>query len=106
MRSIAVVALLAMSCAAADPPPPPARDDATAPPAGEITIAGVVTSEGVECPAVRADDGQIYTVAGGDRSRLRPGTRVRVTGTVAQMSFCMQGTTIDAKKIEVLRESR
>ena len=106
MRSIAFFCLFALSCAAVDPPPA-TRDDATAPPAnGEISITGVVTSEGVECPAVRGDDDQIYTIAGGDRSTLRPGTRVRVTGTRAQMSFCMQGTTIDATKIEVLSESR
>ena len=106
MRWIALACLFALSCAAVDPPPA-VSEDATAPPAaGEMTITGVVTNEGVECPAVRGDDGQIYTIAGGDRSNLRPGTRVRVTGTRAQMSFCMQGTTIDATKIDVLDASR
>jgi hypothetical protein len=69
---------------------------------GVLTITGVVTAEGVECPAVRGDDGTLYTLAGGDRQKLREGVRVRITGSVAQMSFCMQGTTINATTIEVL----
>ncbi|HUP46220.1 MAG TPA: DUF5818 domain-containing protein [Thermoanaerobaculia bacterium] len=67
-----------------------------------VTITGTVTDEGVECPAVRTDDNQLYTIATRDRSRLQPGTRVRITGTVAEMSFCQQGTTISATSIEVL----
>ncbi|HEX7707903.1 MAG TPA: DUF5818 domain-containing protein [Thermoanaerobaculia bacterium] len=69
---------------------------------GVFTITGVVTAEGVECPAVRGDNGTLYTIAGGDRQKLREGVRVRITGTAAQISFCMQGTTINATTIEVL----
>jgi hypothetical protein len=67
-----------------------------------ITVIGTVTNEGVECPAVRGDDGMLYTVTGEGRDRLTPGARVRITGIIAQVSFCMQGTTINAAKIEVL----
>lgn len=83
---------------------PPSRQTAVTdetPPA-TITITGTVTAEGVECPAVRTADDQLYTIAGGDRDLLKPGRRVRITGTIAQMSFCMQGTTISATKVEVL----
>ena len=38
-----------------------------------------------------------------EREKLRPGTRVRITGAVAQMSMCQQGTTISAAKIEILK---
>jgi hypothetical protein len=71
-------------------------------PSGPITITGRVTDEGVECIAVRGDDGRLYTLAGGDRDRLRTGARVRITGTVAEMSFCMQGTTINATTVDLL----
>jgi hypothetical protein len=69
---------------------------------GTITITGRVTDEGVECLAVRGDDGTLYTLAGGDRGKLRTGARVRITGTIAEMSFCMQGTTINATTVDVL----
>ena len=69
---------------------------------GSITISGTVTAEGVECPAVRTADNKLYTIATSDRSKLQPGTRVRITGTIAEMSFCQQGTTISATTIEVL----
>lgn len=71
-----------------------------------MTITGTVTGEGVECPAIRTEDGTLYTIAGGDRQQLREGTRVRVTGTVAEMSICMQGTTISASRVEVLPVTR
>jgi hypothetical protein len=71
-------------------------------PSGSITITGRVTDEGVECLAVRGDDGRLYTLAGGDRDKLRTGARVRITGTIAEMSFCMQGTTINATAVELL----
>ena len=69
---------------------------------GSITITGTVTDEGVECPAVRTAENQLYTIATNDRSRLQRGARVRITGRVAEMSFCQQGTTISADTIEVL----
>lgn len=68
-----------------------------------VTITGTVTREGVECPAVRGDDGKLYTIVGAGREKLTPGMKVRVTGAIAQVSTCMQGTTIDAASIEIVR---
>lgn len=91
--------------------PPPAAPSAPAPGgtmpdatptdtarAGEVRITGRLTDEGVECPALRGDDGKLYTLAG-DTKGFRPGDRVTVTGTVAEMSTCMQGTTIGVRTI-------
>lgn len=77
--------------------------DATVRPDETITIDGTVTDEGVECPALRTEKNELYTIAGGDRDVLRPGVRVRVSGTIAQISFCQQGTTINATTVDVLR---
>ena len=65
-------------------------------------ITGVITNEGVECPALRGDDGRLYTL-GGRFDDLQPGERVRVIGRRAEASFCMQGTTIEVRRIFALR---
>lgn len=56
--------------------------------------------EGVECPALRGDDGNLYALAMPDRERFQPGDRVEVRGTKAEASFCMQGTTLDVQSIQ------
>lgn len=66
--------------------------------AGEVRVTGRLTDEGVECPALRGDDGRLYTLAG-DTGGFKPGDRVTVVGTVAEMSTCMQGTTIGVRTI-------
>ena len=68
---------------------------------GVLTVEGVVTGEGVECLAVRGDDGELYTLSG-RQGGLEPGQRVRVSGEVAQMSFCMQGTTLEVHSVTPL----
>lgn len=96
---IALFALLFAACTATPPTPaPPAAENAES----GMIITGTVTDEGVECPAVRTADGRLYTVATADREKLRPGTRVRITGEIAQISTCQQGTTISAERIEIL----
>lgn len=67
---------------------------------GSVRIEGELTDEGVECPAVRSPLGTLYTLAGGDTEGLQAGDRVVVEGTVAEMSFCMQGITINATRVE------
>ena len=67
--------------------------------AGTITVTGTLTDEGVTCQALRGDDGQLYTI-GGDLGKFTTGDRVTVTGTVAEVSICQQGTTIDVQKIK------
>lgn len=95
----ALFALAFIACTATPPAPaPPAAEDAES----GMIITGTVTDEGVECPAVRTEDGKLYTIATSDREKLRPGVRVRITGEIAQMSFCQQGTTISAERIEFL----
>lgn len=64
----------------------------------EVEVTGVLTDEGVECPALRADSGDLYTLAG-DTGRFGSGDRVEVTGTVAEVSICQQGTTISVENI-------
>lgn len=65
-----------------------------------LTIVGQLTDEGVECPALRADDGQLYTLLLTDLRIIEGYSRVRVTGTKVSASYCMQGITIDVKSIE------
>lgn len=66
---------------------------------GSVTVTGVLTDEGVECQALRGDDGRLYTIAG-DLEGFASGDRVQVQGRIAQMSFCMQGTTLTVERIE------
>jgi len=67
-----------------------------------IRVTGVITNDGVECTALRGDNGRLYTLAGGAGS-FKSGDRVRVIGKVAGMSFCMQGTTIEVRRIIAVR---
>lgn len=64
-----------------------------------VTVTGKLTNEGVECKAMRGDDGKLYTLTG-DLKGFRVGARVKVTGRIAEMSHCMQGTTLNVEKIE------
>lgn len=68
-------------------------------PEGSVLVEGVVSEEGVECPALRSDGGDLYTLAGAPGD-LEPGQRVRVVGTIAEISTCMQGTTIQVQRVD------
>jgi len=72
------------------PPAPPSRD---------VRVVGTLTREGAECQAMRGDDGRLYTLAGRNLGDFFPGDRVEVEGRVAEVSSCMQGTTIDVSRI-------
>lgn len=74
------------------------------PPSDEIAVTGALTDEGVECPALRGDDDRLYTLTGADLGELQAGDRVRVRGSVARFSYCMQGTTIEVREIERRRD--
>jgi hypothetical protein len=82
-------------CATTQLPPPEAEA-----PGGEkpMTVRGQLTGEGVECPALRADDKTLYTLLG-DLGGFKPGDRVLVEGTPVAISFCMQGTTLQVTRI-------
>src|SRR6478672_2626121 len=89
MRPLIVALFFIVGCATADPVAKKTESAA-------MTITGIVTTEGVECPAVRGDDKKLYTIVGKGREKLKPGVRVKITGAVAEMSTCMQGITIEA----------
>jgi hypothetical protein len=69
-----------------------------------VHVTGVLTDEGVECPALRGDDGQLYTLTPrSSTAGFNVGDRVRVSGKVAEVSFCGQGTTLEVKSIKVAK---
>jgi Protein of unknown function (DUF5818) len=63
-----------------------------------LVIVGTLTSEGVECQAMRSDNNDLFTLVG-DLGGFASGDRVEVRGKVAEVSFCQQGTTISVSKI-------
>ncbi len=72
----------------------PAAADET----GEIAVRGVLSDDGVECPALRGSDGRLYTLAG-ETGVLQIGARVCVRGRIAQISHCMQGITLVVREL-------
>jgi len=60
---------------------------------GTICVKGTLTDEGVECQAFRSTDGELYTLIG-NLHGFKNGDQAVVCGTIAEVSFCMQGTTI------------
>ena len=69
------------------------RDDAL------VTIIGQLTNEGVECQALRGDNGELYTLLGGELGGLPVDARVRVIGERLEFSSCQQGITIRVQSI-------
>ena len=63
-----------------------------------ICVRGRLTDEGVECQALRSATGELYTLVG-DLNGFKVGDEVVVCGTIADISFCMQGTTINVSWI-------
>ena len=66
---------------------------------GTVRVQGRLTAEGVECPALRSDDGTLYTLLG-DLKGFKTGDRVAVEGTRVEISFCMQGITLQIKRLD------
>lgn len=72
-------------------------------PGGELArVIGVLSNEGATCPTLRGDDGRLYSIAG-DLQGYRGGDRVEIIGEIAEMSACMQGTTIAPASIRPAR---
>ena len=63
-----------------------------------ICLRGRLTDEGIECPALRSDSQSLYTLAG-EVAPFEVGDDLCVCGIVAEVSFCMQGTTITVTQI-------
>jgi hypothetical protein len=68
---------------------------------GKVTLSGQMSDEGVECPAMRGEGGELYTLTGSD-DWPEAGTRVRVVGQVAEISICQQGLTIAVESIQAV----
>jgi hypothetical protein len=90
-KPVTILAALALGACAYPPPPDRGGDD-------RIEVTGVLTDEGVECRALRGRDGRLYTLAGSSEP-YKTGDVVTVRGTVAEMSICQQGTTINVRSI-------
>ncbi len=69
------------------------------PPGTRISVDGTLSNEGAECPALRGDDGKLYTLADPSAGGFKPGDRVHVAGEVAGMSLCVQGITLTGTTI-------
>ncbi|MFQ5664342.1 MAG: heavy-metal-associated domain-containing protein [Terriglobia bacterium] len=67
-------------------------------PGKTVTRRGKLTPEGVECQAFRTTDGVVYTLVG-DLKGFKAGDQACVTGSVAEVSICMQGITLAVKRI-------
>jgi hypothetical protein len=93
---VTLLAAVLSACVTAPPAPEPVPGS----PAEDkpMTVRGQLTNEGVECPALRGDDGTLYTLLG-DLKGLTAGDRVVVEGTPVAISFCMQGTTLQVARI-------
>jgi hypothetical protein len=79
------------------PPPIPT----TKPPSGGATFRGQV-EEGVEAGCLMLNvNGKIYQLLGGDRTMLRPGRRVEVTGAVQPdlATTCQQGIPLVVREV-------
>ena len=68
-------------------------------PGESIRVKGTLIGGGVECPSFRAEDGREYTLAG-NLAGHKEGDKITVEGTITELSFCMQGTTITIGKIQ------
>ena len=64
-----------------------------------VTVEGRLTGEGVECQALRARGGKLYTLMG-DLAGFETGDSVRIQGLPQRISICQQGTTLKIVKIE------
>ena len=69
---------------------------------GMVLRQGQLTNEGVECPALRGDDGVLYTLIG-NIAEFEAGDDVTIEGTLPDAAICMQGTTIQVARIRAGR---
>ena len=91
------IAVALTVCACASSPAAP-REVTPNPDTNVVKVQGELTNAGVECRAMRADNGSVYTLLG-DLKGFKAGDRVAVEGTPVQISFCMQGTTLQVTQI-------
>jgi hypothetical protein len=76
------------------------KEDASLAGTPAVTVVGKLTAEGVECQALREDKtNKLYTLSGNLKS-FKTGDHVKVGGSIAEISICQQGTTINVSSIE------
>lgn len=69
--------------------------------ANAITVTGTMSDAGVECAAMRGDDGVLYSFRRTMQIRqFLPGDRIKLEGRVQQVSTCQQGTTLAVTRVE------
>lgn len=70
----------------------------------KITGTGIVVRGGVECPHVALEDGKVYALDGRlpTSGVLQLGTRVRITGVIAQNSKCSVLPPITIEILQIL----
>ncbi|ROT97715.1 LysM peptidoglycan-binding domain-containing protein [Histidinibacterium lentulum] len=67
---------------------------------GGRVLTGTI-SRGVECPILTTAEGTVWSLAG-EIPQEAMGREARVTGTLAEMSFCMQGDgTLNVEQVEL-----
>jgi hypothetical protein len=69
------------------------------PPQGQVEIYAEVIAGGVECPLIRAANGDVYSLTNVPPP-LETGDKVRLVGEFVRFSFCMQGQTIRVTTLE------
>ena len=74
------------------------------PESAAICVHGKLTDEGVECQALRSDDGKLFTLVG-DLKGFKIGDEVYVSGHISPISFCMQGIRVQDKIVPSLNLS-
>jgi hypothetical protein len=79
------------------------RTEKDVPNANSATITGILTDEGVECPAMRLDDGRLVTLMG-DLRGFKAGQRVRIEASRMHKSYCQQGVTMRIHTISAAPE--
>jgi hypothetical protein len=97
---ILLLALALTGVAAAQQPDNPGQGDENR----SVRIVGTLTDEGVECPALRGDDGNLYTLTPRELQGFEIGDHVAVVAKLAQVSFCNQGKTLEVQKITAAKE--
>jgi virginiamycin B lyase len=80
------------------------KPSAQAPGKETLRLRGQLVDGGVECQRFRASNGKYYTLVG-DLKGLHNGDTVEIEGTIAEMSFCMQDTTVQVQKIAQVKSA-
>jgi len=62
-----------------------------------IDVTGTLR-DGPECPILRSDDGDVYSLVG-DLQDFDAGDHVRIVGRTVEVSICQRGTTIEVRRI-------